>query len=179
MYEKPERLKSQYFFCSPPNVLCPALDINSQPRSKMLNATNDQIHQALTQCRTIAVVGLSAQTSRPSFSVSQYMQSHGYRIIPVNPRYAKEGVLILGEKCYAELTDIEFEIDIVDVFRRTEDVMPIATQAVAMGARVLWQQMGVVNLQAHHFAQAAGLLSVIDRCIKVDHDHLLHQGTPR
>jgi predicted CoA-binding protein len=107
------------------------------------------------------------------------MQSHGYRIIPVNPRYAKEGVLILGEKCYAELTDIEFEIDIVDVFRRTEDVMPIATQAVAMGARVLWQQMGVVNLQAHHFAQAAGLLSVIDRCIKVDHDHLLHQGTPR
>ena len=145
----------------------------------MLNATNDQIHQALTQCRTIAVVGLSAQTSRPSFSVSQYMQSHGYRIIPVNPRYAKEGALILGEKCYAELTDIEFEIDIVDVFRRTEDVMPIATQAVAIGARVLWQQMGVLNLEAHHCAQDGGLLSVMDRCIKVDHAHLLHQGTPR
>jgi predicted CoA-binding protein len=139
-----------------------------------LNATNDQIQQILHQSRTIAVVGLSGESSRPSFSVSHYMQSHGYRIIPVNPRYAKEGSLILGEKCYAELTDIDVPIDIVDVFRRSENVLPIAKQAVAIGARCLWQQMGIINLEAHDLAQAAGLLSVMERCIKVDHADLLN-----
>ena len=86
----------------------------------------------------------------------------------------RRGSLILGEKCYAELTDIDVPIDIVDVFRRSENVLPIAKQAVAIGARCLWQQMGIINLEAHDLAQAAGLLSVMERCIKVDHADLLN-----
>ena len=119
----------------------------------------------LRECRSIAVVGLSAEWHRPSFFAAKYMQQHGYRIVPVNPRYAE----VLGERCYASLADIPHPVDMVDVFRRTEDVLPIAEQAIAIGARCLWQQIGVKNLAADALARQAGLASVLDRCVKIEH----------
>ena len=97
--------------------------------------TIDLLRRVLNQSRSIAVVGLSAEWHRPSFFAAKYMQQHGYRIVPVNPRYAKTSMDILGERCYAELSDIPYAVDMVDVFRRTEDVLPIARQAVQIGAR--------------------------------------------
>jgi len=134
--------------------------------------TITQLAQMLRQHHTIAVVGLSAEWHRPSFFAAKYMQEHGYRVIPVNPRYAKSGTDILGEHCYAALADIPFPVDMVDVFRRTEDALPIAQQAIAIGARCLWQQIGVVNLQADTLARDAGLDSVMDRCVKIEHGRL-------
>ena len=126
----------------------------------------------LRDCRTIAVVGLSADWSRPSFQVAKYMQGFGYRIIPVNPRYAESNTSILGETCYATLADIPVPVDMVDVFRKTEDVLLIARQAIAIGAKCLWQQLGVANLEADALARAAGLDSVFNRCVKIEHAHL-------
>ncbi len=126
------------------------------------------LRRILKSCQTIAVVGLSAEWHRPSHFVAKYLQGHGYRIVPVNPRYPE----ILGEKSYARLEDIPFPVDMVDVFRKTEDVLPIAASAVAMGARCLWQQIGVVNAQADALARQAGLDSVMDRCVKIEHARL-------
>ena len=126
------------------------------------------LRRILRECRTIAVVGLSAEWHRPSFFAAKYMQQHGYRIIPVNPRYTE----VLGERCHASLADIGEPVHLVDVFRRTEDVVPIAAQAIAIGARCLWQQIGVVNLEADRMARAAGLDSVLDRCVKIEHARL-------
>ena len=123
------------------------------------------LRRILRECRTIAVVGLSAEWHRPSFFAAKYMQQHGYRIVPVNPRYAE----VLGERCYASLADIPHPVDMVDVFRRTEDVLPIAEQAIAIGARCLWQQIGVKNLAADELVRQAGLASVLDRCVKIEH----------
>ena len=131
----------------------------------------DDIHtlrRILRACKTIAVVGLSAEWHRPSFFAAKYMQQHGYRIVPVNPRYTE----VLGERCYPSLAEIPFAIDMVDVFRRSEDVLPIAQQAVAKSARCLWQQIGVKNLEADALAQKAGLDSVLDRCVKIEHARL-------
>ena len=137
-----------------------------------MNIDTTTLRRLLRQPCTIAVVGLSAEPSRPSFEVSQTMQSHGYRIVPVNPRYAEKGEHILGEACYANLTDIPFPVDIVNVFRRTEDVLPIARQAVQIGAKCLWQQIGVENKEADQLARAAGLDSVMNLCIKIEHARL-------
>ena len=126
------------------------------------------LRRILSRCRTIAVVGLSAEWHRPSFFAAKYMQQHGYRIVPVNPRYAE----VLGERCYPSVADIPFAIDMVDVFRRSEDVLPIARQAVEKGARCLWQQIGVKNRDADRLAQNAGLDSVLDRCVKIEHARL-------
>jgi uncharacterized protein len=116
--------------------------------------------------RTLAVVGLSAEWHRPSYFAAKYMQQHGYRIVPVNPKYARSNVL--GERCYA----IPFAIDMVDVFRKTEDVLPIAQSAIAIGAKCLWQQLGVVNTEADRQAREARLDSVLDRCVKIEHARL-------
>ena len=126
------------------------------------------LRRILRDCRTIAVVGLSAEWHRPSYFAAKYMQQHGYRIIPVNPRYTK----VLGVRCYPSLDAIGERVDMVDVFRRTEDVLPIAQQAVAIGARCLWQQIGVVNREAAELARAAGLDTVMDRCVKIEHARL-------
>jgi uncharacterized protein len=126
------------------------------------------LRRILRAARTIAIVGLSAEWHRPSFFAAKYMQAHGYRIIPVNPRYPE----ILGERCHASLDAIDVPVDIVDVFRRTEDVMPIAEQAIAIGARCLWQQIGVRNGAAASLAAAAGLDVVMDRCVKIEHARL-------
>ncbi|MEO8921994.1 MAG: CoA-binding protein [Caldimonas sp.] len=126
------------------------------------------LRRILASSRTIAVVGLSAEWPRPSCFAAKYMQEHGYRIVPVNPRYPE----ILGERCFASLDDVEVAIDIVDVFRRTEDVLPIAAQAIAIGAKCLWQQIGVKNVEAARLVEAAGLDSVMDRCVKIEHARL-------
>ena len=126
------------------------------------------LRRILKNSRTIAIVGLSAEWQRPSNFVAKYLQGHGYRIVPVNPRYPE----ILGEKSYPRLEDIPFAVDMVDVFRKTEDVAPIAASAAAIGAKVLWQQIGVVNAEADALARAAGLDSVMDRCVKIEHARL-------
>lgn len=126
------------------------------------------LRRMLRQCRTVALVGLSAEWHRPSHFVAKYLQQHGYRIVPVNPRYE----CILGERCYAALQDIPFAVDMVDVFRRSADVLPIAGSAIAIGAKCLWQQIGVVNQEADALVRAAGLDSVMDRCVKIEHARL-------
>ena len=126
------------------------------------------LRRILGTARTIAVVGLSAEWHRPSHFAAQYMQAKGYRMIPVNPRYES----ILGERCYKRLEDIPVPVDIVDVFRRTEDVGPIADSAIAIGAKCLWQQIGVKNLEADAKVRAAGLDSVMDHCVKIEHARL-------
>ena len=126
------------------------------------------LRRILGQTRTIAVVGLSADWFRPSYFAAKYMQEHGYRIIPVNPKYPE----ILGEKCYTSLADIPDKVDMVDCFRKSEDILPIAQQAIAVGAKVLWQQLGVENREADALVRAAGLDSVMDRCVKIEHARL-------
>jgi uncharacterized protein len=122
----------------------------------------------LRESRVIAVVGLSADWFRPSYFAAKYMQEHGYRVIPVNPKYET----ILGEKCYRSLRDIPHSVDMVDVFRKTQDVPPIADDAISIRARVLWQQLGVKNEAAAAKARAAGLEAVLDRCVKIEHGRL-------
>ena len=126
------------------------------------------LRRILRESKTIAVVGLSADWFRPSYFAAKYMQEHGYRIIPVNPKYPE----ILGEKCYRSLRDIPEKVDIVDVFRKAQDVPPIAEDAIAIGAKVLWQQLGVRNEAAADRARAAGLEAVMDRCVKIEHGRL-------
>jgi predicted CoA-binding protein len=126
------------------------------------------LRRILAADRTIAVVGLSADWFRPSYFAAKYMQAHGYRIVPVNPKYTE----ILGETAYPSLRDIPFPVDMVDVFRRSADVPPIARDAIAIGARTLWQQLGVVSAEADALAREAGLDSVTDRCVKIEHGRL-------
>jgi predicted CoA-binding protein len=126
------------------------------------------LRRILRESRVLAVVGLSADWYRPSYFAAKYMQEHGYRVIPVNPKYGS----ILGEKCYKSLRDIPEKVDLVDIFRKTQDVMPIAEDAIAIGARVFWQQLGVKNDAAAAKARAAGLEAVSDRCVKIEHGRL-------
>ena len=121
------------------------------------------LRRILKTNRVIAVVGLSGDWFRPSYFAAKYMIEHGYTVIPVNPSYQE----ILGLKCHPSLRDIPGKVDIVDVFRRSEDVMPIAEDAIAIGAKVLWQQLGVQNREAAGNAEAAGLETVMDRCVKI------------
>ncbi len=126
------------------------------------------LRRILRQYKTIAVVGLSANWYRPSFFAAKYMQEHGYRIIPVNPSYPE----ILGEKCYPSLKAIPEKVDIVDCFRKSQDIEPIADEAIAIGAKVLWMQLGVSNEKAAEKARKAGLEVVQDRCVKIEHGRL-------
>jgi predicted CoA-binding protein len=130
------------------------------------------LRRILKECRVLAVVGLSAQWHRPSHFAAKYMLEHGYRVIPVNPQYRE----VLGQKCYPSLRDIPrslaAQVDLVDVFRKTAEVLPVAQDAVAIGARVLWQQLGVLNQEAADLARAAGLDTVMDRCVKIEHGRL-------
>jgi len=126
------------------------------------------LRRILKTSKVIAVVGLSADWFRPSYFAAKYMIEHGYTVIPVNPRYDS----ILGQKCYKSLRDIPVKVDIVDCFRKTQDIMPIAEDAIAIGAKVLWQQIGVLNTEAAKKAEAAGLETVMDRCVKIEHGRL-------
>jgi predicted CoA-binding protein len=127
-----------------------------------------RISEILHSARTIAVVGLSSKRFRPSYGVAEYLKKSGYRIIPVNP----EETEILGEKCYPTLESVPEPIDIVDIFRRPEFVPAIVESAIAIGAKAVWMQEGVVNEQAAERAEQAGLAVVLDRCILKDHRRL-------
>jgi predicted CoA-binding protein len=133
-----------------------------------MNEDINTLRRILKQSKTIAVVGLSANWWRPSYFAAKYMQEHGYRVIPVNPQYTE----VLGAKCYPNLREIPEKVDIVDCFRRSEDIGPIADEAIAIGARVLWMQLGVINHEAAAKARAAGLEVVMDRCVKIEHARL-------
>jgi predicted CoA-binding protein len=124
------------------------------------------IKQILSESKTIAVVGLSPKEEKASHRVALYLREHGYRIIPVNPGYSE----ILGEKCYKSLKGIPERIDIVDIFRKAEDVPPVVDDAIAVGAKVVWIQLGIVNEEAAAKARGAGLEVVMDKCIKIEHE---------
>jgi predicted CoA-binding protein len=126
------------------------------------------LRRVLSESRTLAVVGLSADWYRPSNFAAKYMQEHGCRVIPVNPKYSE----ILGEKCYPDLRAIPEPVDLVDVFRKPADCVPIAKDAVAIGAKVLWLQIGVINEEAKRIAEAGGLTVVMDRCVKIEYARL-------
>jgi predicted CoA-binding protein len=125
----------------------------------------NQEEQILDTYRVVAVVGLSPDAERPSFRVASYLKEQGYRIIPVNPQFSQ----ILGEDCYPELTAIGEPVDVVDIFRRSEETPAIVDQAIAVGARAVWMQEGVVNETAAAKAREAGLLVVMDRCMRKEH----------
>ena len=122
----------------------------------------------------IAVVGLSDRPERPSYDVASYLQQQGYRIVPVNPRL---GGPVLGEQPYPDLESVPFQVDVVDVFRRSEEVPGVVDSAIRIGAPVVWMQLGVVNEAAAAKAKEAGLDVVMDRCIKIEHGALVRQGT--
>lgn len=131
------------------------------------NPSNDERRQILENTKTIAVVGLSNKPDRTSYMVSAAMQNAGYRIIPVNPVIA--GEIVLGEKVVASLTDITEPVDIVNVFRRSEEVLPVAEDAVKIKPKVFWLQQGIYNEEAAELVQQHGITAVMDHCIKVDH----------
>lgn len=128
------------------------------------------LRRILHDCRRIAVVGISAEWHRPSYFVGKYLLEHGYTMIPVNPKYSE----VLGQRCYPNLQAAHAAgpIDMVDCFRKSEDIGPLADQAIAIGARCLWLQLGVINAAARQAARAAGLDVVMDRCVKIEHGRL-------
>lgn len=128
------------------------------------NPTREEIKLILEKTKIIAVVGLSDNPERTSYSVAEAMQNKGYRIIPVNPN----AEVILGEKCYASLAEIPEQVDIVNVFRRSEFIVPIAEEAIQVKAKVLWLQLGIFNEEAASLASKQGVTVIMDRCIKVE-----------
>ncbi|MEO7744587.1 MAG: CoA-binding protein [Usitatibacter sp.] len=126
---------------------------------------SEKIRRILLRSKTLAIVGLSAQWHRPSYFAAKYMQEHGYRIIPVNPMYDE----ILGEKCFKSLRDIPEPVDVVDCFRKSAEIPALAEDAIAIGAKVLWMQIGVKSEAARARAEAAGLEVVENRCVKIEH----------
>lgn len=132
------------------------------------NPSPNEISQTLHDAKVIAVVGLSPDPSRPSYRVARYLLSQGYRIVPVTPN-AEE---VLGERAYPELQSIPFDIDIVDVFRRSDQVGPHVDEAIAKGVKTVWLQLGIRNDEAAQRAEQAGIRMIMDRCIAVDHRNL-------
>jgi len=134
---------------------------------------DEEIKDTLNRLKTVAIVGISPKEDRPSYIVAAYLKSEGYRIIPVRP----EGEEILGEKVYPSLMEIpkEIEIDVVDIFRKSEDAPPVVDEAIRRKAKVVWMQEGVINKEAGTKAEKAGLKVVMDRCMKKEHQRLLGQ----
>ena len=135
--------------------------------------TEEDIREILLNFKTIAVVGISPKEDRPSYIVASYLKSKGYRVIPVRP----DGEVILGEKVYHSLAEIpkEIGVEIVDIFRRSEDVPPVVEEAIRQRAKVVWMQEGVIHKEAGAKAEKAGLKVVMDRCMKKDHQKLINQ----
>ena len=127
------------------------------------------LRRILARSRTIAVVGVSANWYRPSYFAAKYLQEHGYRVIPVNPNYEQ----VLGERCYPSVSAIPEPVDVVDGFRKAEDMVELAREAVANKASVLWMQLGIRNDEATRIASDAGLDVVVDRCMKIEHARIL------
>jgi uncharacterized protein len=130
-----------------------------------IQASAEEITKILEDYRVVAVVGLSAKPDRPSHQVAQYLQEHGYRIIPVNPGCQE----ILGEKCYPSLKDIPFPVEVVDIFRKVDAIPGIVDDAIAQGAKVIWMQQGLEEPVSGGKAKQAGLAVVMDRCMKIEH----------
>lgn len=130
-----------------------------------------ELKETLNTYKTVAVVGISPKEDRPSYTVAFYLKSKGYRIIPVRP----DGEWILGEKVYPSLSEIpkEMDVEVVDIFRRSEEVPPIVEEAIQRGVRVIWMQEGVIHKEACEKAEKAGLKVIMDRCIKKEHQRLL------
>lgn len=126
------------------------------------------LRRILKETRTIAMVGLSANWYRPSYFAAKYLIDHGYQVIPVNPRYGE----ILGQRCYPSLEALPGSVDVVDCFRRAEEMVAIAREAIAIGARVLWMQLGIENAEAARIAADAGLGVVANRCMKIEYARL-------
>lgn len=137
--------------------------LNEEERAKYQDS--GVVRTILSTAKTIAIVGLSPRSERPSYFVGSYLNYEGYRVIPVNPRATE----IFGEKAYPDLTSIPFPIDVVNVFRQPEECPAIAQDAVQIGAKSLWLQLRVVNFEAAQIAEAAGLKVIMDRCIKIEH----------
>jgi uncharacterized protein len=135
------------------------------------SAAPDPILEILRKYKTLAVVGLSSNPARASYGVSEYLQNAGYRIIPVNPNETE----VLGEKSYARLEDVPEKVEIVDVFRRAEDVPPVVDSAIRVGAKVVWMQLGIENAEAAERARAAGLIVIEDACVFVEHRRRVKQ----
>jgi len=133
------------------------------------NASNDEIRRLLTEAKTIAVVGLSEDPSRDSHRIAAYLREHGYRVIPVNPKVRE----VLGEKAYPDLASVPVPIDIVDVFRRVDAIPAIVDEAIAAGAKAVWMQLGLAHNASAEKARAAGLGVVMNKCIMVEHRHLI------
>ncbi len=133
------------------------------------NPPSEDIKNLLQSYKTIAVVGLSSKPNRPSNSVAEYLQSKGYKIIPVNPKETE----ILGEKCYPDLTAIPVRVDIVDIFRKPAKALKIVDQAIMIGAKAVWMQEGIISLDAFKRGEEAGLLTVMDRCMLKEHRRLI------
>jgi len=127
------------------------------------------LRRILARSRTIAVVGLSANWYRPSYFAAKYLQDHGYRVIPVNPNYEQ----VLGERCYPSVSAIPEPVDVVDGFRKSEEMVELARDAVNKKASVLWMQLGIRNEEALRIASDAGLDVVVDRCMKIEHARIL------
>ena len=137
------------------------------------NYSDAYIASILKSTRVIAVVGASTERNRPSYSVMQFLQKRGFRIIPINPRAA--GEILLGEKVYASMTEVPFAIDMVDVFRKSDAVGPVVEEAIAVKAKHVWMQLSVRNDDAAKLAEAAGLNVVMDRCSKIEFGRLSGQ----
>jgi uncharacterized protein len=135
-----------------------------------LEYTDAELRRILREARVVAMVGASPKWVRPSHFAMRYLQCKGYRVVPVNP--AAAGEVILGERAYAELKDVPEKVDVVDVFRNSEAAGPLTDEAIAIGAKVLWMQLGVVNEAAAQRARAAGLAVVMDRCMKIEYGRL-------
>ncbi|HIE84871.1 MAG TPA: CoA-binding protein [Dehalococcoidia bacterium] len=128
----------------------------------------ESVRSILSSAKTIAIVGLSDDWQRPSNFAAKYMQSHGYKIFPVNPRYSE----ILGEKCYPSLREIPQAVDIVDCFRQASEMPSILEDAIHIKAKCLWQQLGIINIEVAADAVSAGLTAIVDRCVKIEHARL-------
>lgn len=131
------------------------------------------IEQILKKCKVIAIVGLSSNKDKPSYGVASYLQERGYRIIPVNPKEDS----ILGERCYPSLSTVDDSVDIVDIFRRSEDVAAVVDEAIEKAVGVIWMQEGVVDEASAQRARRAGLEVVMDKCIKKEHQRLVGESS--
>jgi len=141
------------------------LNIERNPKGSGRTNEMNQEEKILTDSHTVALVGASPDVERPSFRVFSYLREQGYRVIPVNPRFPQ----ILGETCYPDLAAIPEKVDVVDIFRRAEDVPSVVDQAIGIGAKVVWMQQGVINEAAASRAREAGLQVVMDKCMRKEH----------
>ena len=136
------------------------------------NPLDDEIKELLQKSKKIAIVGISRKEDRDSFKVAKHLKEHGYQIVPVNPAYEE----VLGEKCYKSLSDIPFEVDIVDIFRRPDAIPPIVDEAIKIGAKAVWMQLGLAHNESAKKARDAGLQVVQSKCIKIEHSKLLKES---